>query len=84
MWFSVFGGTGLHLELFDQFPIAAAAKQDVTSALFLTLQHLPIGHIITLIATILIITFFNTSADSATFVLGMLSTKGDPNPSNKF
>ncbi|MBA2939808.1 BCCT family transporter [Paenibacillus sp. CGMCC 1.16610] len=83
MWFSVFGGTGLHLELFDQFPIAAAAKQDVTSALFLTLQQLPIGHIIALIATILIITFFITSADSATFVLGMLSTKGDPNPSNK-
>ncbi|MNY38844.1 Glycine betaine transporter BetL [compost metagenome] len=41
------------------------------------------GNIIAFIATLLIITFFFTSADSATFVLGMLSTKGNPNPSNK-
>ncbi|MNR09563.1 Glycine betaine transporter BetL [compost metagenome] len=83
IWFSVFGGTGLHLELFDHYPIAAAAEKDVTSALFLTLQQLPMGNIIAFIATLLIITFFVTSADSATFVLGMLSTKGNPNPSNK-
>lgn len=83
MWFSVFGGTGLHLELFNHYPIAAAAKQDVTSALFLTLEQLPLGHIIAFIATLLIITFFITSADSATFVLGMLSMKGNPNPANK-
>lgn len=83
VWFSVFGGTGLHLELFDHYPIAAAAEKDVTSALFLTLEQLPMGGIIAFIATLLIITFFVTSADSATFVLGMLSTKGNPNPSNK-
>ncbi|KRF05477.1 glycine/betaine ABC transporter permease [Paenibacillus sp. Soil766] len=83
IWFSVFGGTGLHIELFDHYPIAAAAEKDVTSALFLTLEQLPLGHIIAFIATLLIITFFITSADSATFVLGMLSTKGNPNPTNK-
>ncbi|WP_282559199.1 glycine betaine uptake BCCT transporter [Paenibacillus sedimenti] len=83
IWFAVFGGTGLHLELFDHFPIADAAKQDVTSALFLTLEQLPLGVFIAAIATALIITFFITSADSATFVLGMLSTKGNPNPANK-
>lgn len=83
IWFSVFGGTGLHLELFDHYPIAAAADKDVTSALFLTLEQLPVGHVIAFIATLLILTFFVTSADSATFVLGMLSTKGNPNPSNR-
>lgn len=83
IWFSVFGGTGLHLELIDHYPIAAAAKKDVTSALFLTLEQLPLGTILAAIATLLVITFFITSADSATFVLGMLSTKGDPNPSNR-
>lgn len=36
-----------------------------------------------MIATLLIITFFVTSADSATFVLGMLSSNGIQNPSNK-
>ncbi|UJF36232.1 glycine betaine uptake BCCT transporter [Paenibacillus hexagrammi] len=83
VWFSVFGGTGLHLELFEHVPVAAAAKQDVTSALFLTLDQLPLGVWVAAIATLLITIFFVTSADSATFVLGMLSTQGNPNPSNK-
>ncbi|HEY1007156.1 MAG TPA: BCCT family transporter, partial [Sphingobacteriaceae bacterium] len=80
IWFSVFGGTGLNLELFHNGQIAEAVKEDVTSALFLTLDQLPLGTILSVIATALIITFFVTSADSATFVLGMLSSKGVQNP----
>ncbi|HUC81208.1 MAG TPA: BCCT family transporter [Flavisolibacter sp.] len=83
LWFAVFGGTALNLELFHNGKIAEAAQTDVTSALFNTLQQLPIGGILTIIATLLIITFFITSADSATFVLGMLSSKGIPNPKTK-
>jgi glycine betaine transporter len=32
------------------------------------------------LAGLLIVSFFVTSADSATFVLGMLTSKGNPNP----
>lgn len=83
LWFAAFGGTALHLEMFENLGIAQAVQQDMTSALFVTLQHLPLGNIIAFLATLLIITFFITSADSATFVLGMLSSKGDLNPSNR-
>ncbi|WP_256011652.1 glycine betaine uptake BCCT transporter [Desertivirga xinjiangensis] len=83
LWFAVFGGTALNLELFHNGKIAEAAQTDVTSALFNTLQQLPLGNILSAIATLLIITFFITSADSATFVLGMLSSKGVQNPSTK-
>lgn len=83
VWFSVFGGTGLYLEMFTNGNIAEAVKTDVTSALFTTLQQLPIGFILSGIATLLIITFFITSADSATFVLGMLSSNGIQNPTMK-
>ncbi|WP_317890764.1 glycine betaine uptake BCCT transporter [Paenibacillus arenilitoris] len=83
LWFSVFGGTGLHMELFENVPLAAAAEKDVTSALFMTLKQLPLGMIASGIATLLIVIFFITSADSATFVLGMLSQQGNPNPTNK-
>jgi len=83
IWFAVFGGTALNLELFHNAGLAQAAEQDVTSALFVTLSHLPLGTIISLLATLLIITFFITSADSATFVLGMFSTDGNLNPKNK-
>lgn len=83
IWFAVFGGTGLHLEMFQGAHLAEAVQKDTTTALFLTLEQLPLGTVISVIATLLIITFFITSADSATFVLGMLSSKGDLNPGNK-
>lgn len=83
LWFAVFGGTALNLELFHNGKIAEATQADVSSALFNTLQQLPVGDILTGIATLLIITFFVTSADSATFVLGMLSSKGVQNPPTK-
>ncbi|MBL0385659.1 BCCT family transporter [Tumebacillus sp. ITR2] len=83
VWFSVFGGTALHFELFEHYGIAQAVLQDNTAALFSTLAHLPLGYWVSLLATLLIVTFFVTSADSATFVLGMLSSEGDLNPSNR-
>lgn len=83
IWFAVFGGTALNLEIFGNAGLAQAAEQDVTTALFVTLGQLHLGTIISTLATILIVTFFITSADSATFVLGMLSTNGDLNPNNK-
>ncbi|WP_059042814.1 glycine betaine uptake BCCT transporter [Paenibacillus rubinfantis] len=83
VWFAVFGGTGLNMEMFKQAGLAQAVQEDVTTALFLMLEQLPLGTLIAAVATLLIITFFVTSADSATFVLGMLSSKGTLNPSNK-
>ncbi len=83
LWFSTFGGSALHMEIFQHQPIAAAVEEDITSALFITLAQLPLGSIISLIAVILIITFFITSADSATFVLGILSSDGQLTPSNR-
>lgn len=83
VWFSVFGATALNFEIFRQLGIVQAVQQDITSALFITLGHLPLGIIFSLIATLLIITFFVTSADSATFVLGMLSSGGKINPSSR-
>ncbi|HYE11469.1 MAG TPA: BCCT family transporter [Patescibacteria group bacterium] len=83
VWFAVFGGTALNFDMFKNLGIAKAVELDVTSALFTTLRHLPFGIVISFLATLLIITFFITSADSATFVLGMLSSKGELNPKNK-
>lgn len=83
IWFSVFGGTALHLEIFDQAPIGEAVQKDISTALFLALEQLPWGTILAFVALLLIITFFITSADSATFVLGMLSSDGSLDPSNR-
>ena len=81
VWFSVFGGTALNLEIMQHVPISDAVEADVSTALFAMLGHLPLGTLMSGIATILVIVFFVTSGDSAVLVLGMMSTGGRPNPS---
>lgn len=81
IWFSTFGGTALFFEMFQDIDIAEAVNNDITSALFITLEQLPLSFVMVILATLLIITFFITSADSATFVLGMLTTQGSLHPS---
>ncbi len=41
---------------------------------------LPLGTLLSLVATVLVLVFFVTSGDSATLVLGMMSTGGNPDP----
>lgn len=81
LWFSIFGGTALNLEVLHGAPIAAAVKADVSTALFAMFDVLPLGGVMSVVATLLVAVFFITSGDSATLVLGMMSHKGDPNPS---
>lgn len=76
VWFAVFGGVGINAGL----DVAIEAIKSTSTALFVVLQQYPLGSIISFIAIILLCTFFVTSADSATFVLGMMSTDGNPNP----
>jgi len=83
IWFSVFGGTALHMEIWQGVPIAASAKADLSMALFTMLDALPFGLIMSVIATVLVLVFFVTSGDSAILVLGMMSTGGETDPSNR-
>uniref|UniRef100_UPI0035945B77 BCCT family transporter n=1 Tax=Acetobacterium malicum TaxID=52692 RepID=UPI0035945B77 len=83
IWFAVFGGTALHFEIFEGLHVADAITEDVAVGLFVTLSYLPFGKVISLMATVLIVTFFVTSADSANFVIAMFSRNGDLNPDKK-
>ncbi len=77
LWFAVFGGTGIHMEYFAGLPVSA---QSLETALFYVYQHLPLTMVLIVLTLFLISTFFITSADSATFVLGMQTTNGSLNP----
>ena len=79
VWFSVFGNAGIHAGL----DVAKQAIQSVDTALFVVLDHYPLGKVISVVVIVLLCTFFITSANSATFVLGMLSSEGNLNPSNR-
>ncbi|MHA6481884.1 BCCT family transporter [Paenibacillus sp. strain BS8-2] len=81
IWVAIFGGAALHLDLKQGENIAAAVQNNVTSALFVTLQHFPLAGMMSILSILLILTFLITSADSATFVLGMMTTRGSLHPS---
>ena len=84
LWFAVFGSMGLSLAqggVLDAEAVAAVAASPETG-LFLVLNQYPIGMVISVVMLVLICTFFITSANSGTFVLGMLSSSGNMNPPN--
>ncbi|GGB59091.1 BCCT family transporter [Virgibacillus dakarensis] len=83
LWFSVLGGSALNFEFFKGVNISHFIN-DIGEevALFAVLDHFPLGTFISAIAILLICTFFITSADSATFVLGMQTTGGSLYPPN--
>ena len=79
LWFAIFGTMGINLGL----EVATQAIQSTPTAFFVVMGHYPLGSIISFITVILLCTFFVTSADSATFVLGMMTSNGDLNPTTK-
>ncbi|MCM3519821.1 BCCT family transporter [Staphylococcus xylosus] len=82
IWFSVLGGNAIHLvhDLGNK-ALVRSVDDNVDKALFDFLSYYPLNNFLSIIALLLIFIFFITSADSATFVLGMLSSDGNPNPS---
>lgn len=84
LWFGIFGGAGIHMEMLGNADIWNAMGQGSheETALFALLSNLPLSTVASFLAIILISSFFITSADSATFVLGMQTTNGMLNPPN--
>lgn len=79
IFFAVFGVSALNIE---QNGIDAISKYSLETTTFGVLQHYPLGDFMAFLTIVVIAIFFITSADSATFVLGMLSTGGSINPAN--
>ncbi|MGI6590485.1 MAG: BCCT family transporter [Eggerthellaceae bacterium] len=75
-WFATFGTMSTSVQ---------AAGTDLTglateTVLFGTFANYPAGAVLSIVALVLIFSFFITSADSATFVLGMITEDGHPSP----
>jgi len=80
VWFSIFGGTALQIEVFGGGGIVSAVNADVSTAIFVLLQKLPLFEITSGIACLVVAIFFITSSDSGSFVVDMLTSGGLPNP----
>lgn len=78
LWFTVFGT--LSINALDMNP--KLVEFPLESMLFGTFEQYPLTKIMSVIAIILVFSFFVTSADSATFVLSMQSENGALHPQN--
>lgn len=79
-WFATFGSAALYLEIYQGIDMGQIVLNEVELALFTTLAQYPLGPVLSLLAILLIIIFFITSADSASYVLGVMTSKGSLDP----
>jgi glycine betaine transporter len=78
LWFAAFGSTAINVQN-SGVDLTGLLTEETLFAVF---GELNLGVIMSIIAVTLITTFFITSADSATFVLGMQTTNGSMYPQN--
>ena len=79
VWFAIFGTLGMNAGI----DVAREAIQSTSTALFVVMDGYPMGTLISLLIIFVLFTFFITSANGATYVLGTLSSNGDLEPSIK-
>lgn len=86
-WFTTFGGVAIHMELLAALDPAMASpglveavQADTGSAIFKLVEYYPFAKPITLLIVVMIVLWFVTSSDSASFVIDMLTAGGDTNP----
>ncbi|HWK48652.1 MAG TPA: BCCT family transporter, partial [Steroidobacter sp.] len=78
LWMTIYGNTALHMVMIDGFEsLIDAVSVDSSVALFQFLKNLPLASITSALATLLVVIFFVTSADSGSLVIDMLTSKGE-------
>ncbi len=79
-WFTVFGGTAIHIDMFEGGDIAKQTAADINSAFFATLDHFPLATVTSVVAIMLVLMFFISGADANTYVLSMMTSHGSLTP----
>jgi glycine betaine transporter len=84
LWMSVFGGSALELvQHAGNHELANDIAKNVSLSIFIFFDHLPLSSLLSILGFAVVAIYYITVADTATFVLGMLSEGGTLNPSNK-
>lgn len=78
IWFTIFGGTAIHMEIFQGLGLAKVVdNQGVEAAMFTFLGHLPLAKIVIPIFFITIILSFVTAADSMTSTVALICARDE-------
>jgi len=81
-WLTVFGGTALHIELFQGVALAEATQADLSTAIFVMLEELPPASLSSALAVVVVTIFFVTSANSGALVIDTISSGDHPERSS--
>ncbi|KAB0495769.1 choline BCCT transporter BetT [Pseudomonas vancouverensis] len=77
LWMTIFGDTAIHMILNEGVKdLAAIIGQDTSLALFAFLEHFPLAGVVSMVAVLMVVVFFVTSADSGALVVDMLASSG--------
>ncbi|MGF1878682.1 BCCT family transporter [Photobacterium frigidiphilum] len=82
-WITIMGGTATYLELYSANDLVSVVNQNLTMVLYSTIEAINVSWLtwpMAALATIMIISWFVTSADSATLVMCTILSMGDKNP----
>ena len=81
LWFTLLGGTGMHLELAGAGITDALAQNGAAAALLAILSALPLAGLLIPVGLILVVLFMCTSADSMSYAAAMVvSGRNEPPP----
>lgn len=81
VWFNVVGGSALHAEMNGTLEMYKAIAADSGSGIFTLLTTYPLGSFVSVVVFFNLIIFLITSADSASFFVGMIISGGELEPS---
>ncbi|MBO1530734.1 BCCT family transporter [Psychrobacter sp. F1192] len=79
-WFTTFGGVAVDMELIGNPGFIEVVQNDYGSAIFKLMEFYPLTKATTMLIVIMIVLWFVTSSDSASFVIDMLTSGGETNP----
>ncbi|MFI7023794.1 BCCT family transporter [Micromonospora sp. NPDC049900] len=80
VWFAIMGGSALRIQTTGTRDLVADVAASTEQALFGLLDALPLAALTSVLAVVLVALYFVTSADSASLVLGSLTSRGALRP----
>lgn len=79
LWITAFGGSAIHLEMNEITSLAGQVKENVAISIYILLESFPIAQVTNIVAMILVLSFFVTSADSGSLVVDTFTSGGKLN-----
>lgn len=81
-WMNAFGGSALEMIIAGDTTMLQAVQEDLTSSLFVFLENFPLVKYTSVLAIILVFSFFITSSDSGSLVINTITagTEGESTP----